>query len=161
MANRDRLGWIPANSGAGPPARSRRFHEDLCARPRGAAGACGLDLTAPAPKGLGHDYRVDVAVVVWEWKDVLRLPSTALFRAGERWGVFVVCDGRARRTLVEVGPSDGTWIVAVAGAQEGEAVITQTDCSVTPCSAASAAGRRYHSSRPCAWFGCLGGLESE
>jgi HlyD family secretion protein len=84
-----------------------------------------LDLAGPPPAGLGHDYRVDVATVVWEGKDVLRVPSTALFRSGEQWAVFHVVDLRARRTLVEVGPTDGTWTVATKGLRDGDEVITQ------------------------------------
>jgi HlyD family secretion protein len=91
-----------------------------------------LDLTAPPPAGLGHDYRVDVSVVVWEGQDLLRVPSTALFRVGERWAVFVVSDDRAARAPVEVGPSDGTWTVATNGVREGEVVITQPSDAIQP-----------------------------
>jgi hypothetical protein len=38
------------------------------------------------PPGLGHDDRVDVAVVVWEGRDVLKAPSTALFRGRRKVG---------------------------------------------------------------------------
>jgi HlyD family secretion protein len=84
-----------------------------------------LDLTEPPPPGLGHDYRVDVYIVVWEGRGVLRVPSTALFRADGRWAVFVLRDGRARETLVDAGPADGTWTVVNGGVREGEMVITQ------------------------------------
>lgn len=89
-----------------------------------------LDLAEAPPPGLGHDYRVDVATVVWEGKDVLRVPSTALFRAGENWAVFRVADSRARKILVEVGPTDGTWTVATSGLREGDEVITQPSDSI-------------------------------
>lgn len=84
-----------------------------------------LDLQEPPPPSLGHDYRVDVATVVWEGKDVLRVPSTALFRAGDRWAVFRVVDLRARKTLIEVGATDGTASVVTNGLAEGDEVITQ------------------------------------
>jgi HlyD family secretion protein len=84
-----------------------------------------LDLTEAPPPGLGHDYRVDVSVVVWEGHDVLRVPSTALFRAEDKWAVFRVTDSRARRVLVEVGPTDGTSTVVTAGLGQGDEVITQ------------------------------------
>ncbi len=84
-----------------------------------------LDLTERPPPGLGHDYRVDAAIVVWEGKDVLRAPSTALFRSVDRWTVFVVRDGRARKVPVEVGPSDGTATVITKGLAEGDSVIVQ------------------------------------
>jgi HlyD family secretion protein len=84
-----------------------------------------LDLIEPPPPGLGHDYRVDVSIAVWEGQNVLRVPSTALFRAGDRWAVFRVTDSRAHRVLVELGPTDGTSTVVTAGLEDGDAVITQ------------------------------------
>jgi HlyD family secretion protein len=84
-----------------------------------------LDLVDPPPPGLGHDYRVDASVAVWEGQDVLRVPSTALFRAGNSWAVFRVTDSRARKVLVELGPTDGTSTVATAGLADGDEVITQ------------------------------------
>jgi HlyD family secretion protein len=68
---------------------------------------------------------VDVSIVVWEGRDVLRVPSTALFRAGNRWAAFRVADLRARQVLVELGPTDGTFTVVTNGLQNGDDVITQ------------------------------------
>ena len=84
-----------------------------------------LDLLEQPPSGLGHDYRVDVAIVVWEGKDVLRIPTTALFRAGKEWATFAVRDGRARLTKVETGASDATLTVVKKGLALGEKVIPQ------------------------------------
>ena len=84
-----------------------------------------LDLVDAPPPGLGHDYRVDVAIVVWEGADVVRVPSTALFRAGDRWALFRVSDSRARRVFLDVGATDGTWTVATNGVTDGDEVITQ------------------------------------
>jgi multidrug efflux pump subunit AcrA (membrane-fusion protein) len=55
----------------------------------------------------------------------LRLPSTALFPVGDRWAVFRVSNLRARKVLVELGATDGTWTVATSGLREGDEVITQ------------------------------------
>lgn len=84
-----------------------------------------LDLSEPVPPELGHDYRVDVAIVIWEAKDIVRVPATALLRDGERWAVFVVEDGRVRLTPVEIGASDGTWTAVTNGLAEGAIVIAQ------------------------------------
>jgi HlyD family secretion protein len=84
-----------------------------------------LDLAEPPPPGLGHDYRVDASVVVWEGQNVLRVPSTALFRTGDRWAVFRVEDSRARQAIVDLGATDGTSTVVVAGLRDGDEVITQ------------------------------------
>ena len=84
-----------------------------------------LELADPPPLGLGHDYRVDVSIVTWEGRDVLRIPSTALFRDGDRWAIFRVEGSRARRVIIDVGPTDGTWTVVTSGLREGDEVVTQ------------------------------------
>lgn len=89
-----------------------------------------LDLATAPPAGLGHDYRVDVATVVWQDADVVRVPSTALFRSGERWTVYRIADGRARLAFVDVGPSDGTFTVVTSGIHERDEVITQPSDAV-------------------------------
>jgi HlyD family secretion protein len=53
------------------------------------------------------------------------VPSTALFRSGDRWAVYRVADLRAHRAFVDVGPTDGTWTVVTNGLREGDGVITQ------------------------------------
>jgi HlyD family secretion protein len=84
-----------------------------------------LDLLGPPPPGLGHDYRVDVSIATWSGVDVLRVPSTALFRSGDRWAVFAVRDGRVRRVIVDPGPTDGTWTVLEHGLAEGDRIVVQ------------------------------------
>jgi len=84
-----------------------------------------LDFDDRVPVGLGHDYRVDIAIVVWKGDDVLRVRSTALFRSGERWTVFAVRQGRARAVQIEPGQSDSIWTVVNFGLTEGETVIVQ------------------------------------
>jgi HlyD family secretion protein len=89
-----------------------------------------LDLDGAPPAGLGHDYRVDAAVVVWESKDVVRVPSSALFRSGERWAVYRVDDGRAQVALVDIGATDGEWTVVTSGIGAGDAVIVEPSDAV-------------------------------
>lgn len=84
-----------------------------------------LDLADPPPAGVGHDYRVEVATVVWQGNDVLRVPSTALLRSGEHWAAYSVVEQRARLAFVDVGPTDGTVTVVTSGLHEGDEVITQ------------------------------------
>lgn len=84
-----------------------------------------LDLAEAPPPELGHAYRVDVAITVWEGSDVVRVPATALFRDGDAWAVFVIRDGRARSANVEIGASDGTFTVITRGLAAGEIVVAQ------------------------------------
>jgi HlyD family secretion protein len=116
----------------GAPIRTRVRRIDLAAFTK--VSALGLeeqrvhvvlDLADAPPPMLGHDYRVDVAIVIWAGEDVLRAPSTALFREGDEWAVYVVRDGRAYVATVEVGPSDGAWTVIERGLTSGDVVVTQ------------------------------------
>src|SRR5690606_33846594 len=52
---------------------------------------------------LGHGYRVFAELVVWESGDSLRVPISALFRAGREWRVFAVKDNRLREVSVTLG----------------------------------------------------------
>ena len=64
-----------------------------------------IDLTDPpeAWQRLGHGYRVEVRIVLWEHESILKVPLTALFRNGDDWAVFVEREGRARRQPVVIG----------------------------------------------------------
>jgi HlyD family secretion protein len=90
-----------------------------------------LDLASDRPATLGHDFHVNVAIVVWKGTDVLTIPSTALFRIGERWAAFVVRDGRARLTFVVVGRSDATRSVIEQGLNAGDEVVVQPSDALT------------------------------
>jgi HlyD family secretion protein len=80
---------------------------------------------------LGDGYRVEVRIVVWEGRDVLVAPTTALFRRGAEWALFVVEDGRARLRPVEVGQRNGLQAEVVSGLAEGARVIVHPSDSVT------------------------------
>jgi HlyD family secretion protein len=72
---------------------------------------------------LGHGYRVEVRIVLWEGQDVLKVPLTALFRDGERWAVFVEEGGRARRRHVELGHRTGSDAEITSGLEAGARVV--------------------------------------
>jgi len=78
---------------------------------------------ADPPAELGPGYRVRARFVVWEGANVLRVPTSALFRADEGWAAFVVENGRAVRRDVTVGHQAGLLTEVVAGLEEGDVVI--------------------------------------
>jgi HlyD family secretion protein len=80
------------------------------------------DLLEETP-GLGDGFRVEARIRVWEAADVLVAPTSALFRSGESWAVFVVEDGVARRRQVDVGERGGTAVEIRARLSEGETVV--------------------------------------
>ncbi|WDR04668.1 HlyD family efflux transporter periplasmic adaptor subunit [Devosia rhodophyticola] len=57
--------------------------------------------------GLGHGFRIETRIVVWEKNDALIVPSAALFRSGDGWSTFVVSEGSARLTPVSIGHNNG------------------------------------------------------
>jgi HlyD family secretion protein len=89
-----------------------------------------LDLLADRQPAFGNDFHVNVAIVIWTGRDVLTVPSTALFRAGEDWAVFVVGDGRAHARRVRVGRSDDTRSVIEEGLDVGDEVVIQPSDAV-------------------------------
>jgi len=72
---------------------------------------------------LADGYRVEARIVLWEARDVLKVPTNALFRDGARWAVYVASQGRARRTVVEIGRQTGQESEVIAGLSEGDVVI--------------------------------------
>jgi HlyD family secretion protein len=84
-----------------------------------------VDFTSPKEEWtrLGDAFRVNAHFVLWEASDVLRLPTSALFRHQDGWAVFTVENGRARQRLVETGERGGRFTRVLAGIAEGEAVI--------------------------------------
>lgn len=76
---------------------------------------------------LGDGYRVEAAFVIWEGKDVLTAPTSALFRNGNDWAVFVAEGGRAVLKPVKIGQRNGLRAQVLSGLNAGEAVITHPD----------------------------------
>lgn len=88
-------------------------------------------------KALGDRFRVEVRVAVWHADDVLVSPAGALFREGNQWKTFVMRDGRARLTPVEVGHSDGRFSQIISGLAVGDKVLLHPPDTVADGSAVS------------------------
>lgn len=73
--------------------------------------------------GLGHGFRVEARIVVWEAEDVLVVPASALFRSQNAWAVFVVVDGTARLRQIKIGPNNGIEAQVLDGLSEGDRVV--------------------------------------
>lgn len=72
---------------------------------------------------LGDGFRVEVSIIVWEKNAVLKIPTSALFRAGDAWAVFAVRDGRAVRTPVRIGQRSALDAEVLSGLERGAQVI--------------------------------------
>ena len=60
---------------------------------------------------------------VWAPDSVLTAPSSAFFRNGDGWQIFVIEDGRARMREVIVGQRNVTATEVLEGLQPGEVVV--------------------------------------
>ena len=83
-----------------------------------------LDLVDPpiAWTRLGHGYRVDASIVL---KDIqaLAVPLGAVFRVGDAWATFVLENGRAKQTTIELGSRNADKAEIVSGLKSGDQVI--------------------------------------
>lgn len=85
-----------------------------------------IDITDPPATWarLGHGYRVDLRVVLWEDPSVLKLPLTALFRdrSGD-WAVFVDQNGKAEVQRVQLGQRTDLEAEILGGLAKGTRVV--------------------------------------
>ena len=91
-----------------------------------------IALTSPPEEraGLGHRYRLEVGIIVWQGKNVLAVPSSALFRTNEGWTVFKAINGVATPQIVRTGMSDGLFTVVEVGLEPGEQVVLYPSVAV-------------------------------
>jgi len=80
--------------------------------------------------GLGHGYRLEAGIIIWQASDVLMVPSSALFREQGEWSVFVDQDGTAQLTNVEIGQSDGISTQVINGLSEGAMVVLYPSAAI-------------------------------
>ena len=88
-----------------------------------------LDLNSPRWRwaALGDAFRVEIEFIISQQSDVLQVPASALFRAGEGWAVYRL-DGRvARSTPVRLGARSSTTAQVLEGLQAEQEVILQPD----------------------------------
>jgi HlyD family secretion protein len=82
-------------------------------------------LDPPAQRdSLGDGFRVEARIVVAQAADVLKVPTSALFRVGDKWAVFHVVEGVARQQIVTLGLQNGLEAEVVDGLAEGDLVVT-------------------------------------
>jgi HlyD family secretion protein len=91
-----------------------------------------VDFVDPAAAHvLGDGYSVGVRIVTWQTDDTVRVPSGAVFRRGEGWGVFVVEDGRARMETLRIGERNATDVQIVEGLAVGQLVLLHPPDTIT------------------------------
>src|SRR4051794_25681693 len=72
---------------------------------------------------LGDAFRVEARIIIDEAREVLKIPTSALFRVGPDPAVFRVVNHVARQTVVKVGRQNGLEAEILDGLKEGELVV--------------------------------------
>ncbi len=80
---------------------------------------------------MGDRFRVEVKVAVWHRDDTLLAPAGALFREGSEWKTYRLTGGRAVKTAVETGRTDGRFTEITNGLQPGMEVLLYPPDTVT------------------------------
>lgn len=73
---------------------------------------------------LGDAYRIEARIVISEANNVLKVPSSTLFRHGEEWAVFAVENSRASLRIVQIGRRNDLEAEVLGGLREDQNVIT-------------------------------------
>lgn len=76
---------------------------------------------------LADGYRVEASFTIWQAADVLLAPTSALFRHGDGWALFVIADGKATLRPVRVGQRSGLSAEVLEGLKAGEIVVARPD----------------------------------
>jgi HlyD family secretion protein len=84
-----------------------------------------IDLVSPFTQWqtLGDNYRIDARILVYSRDQILKVPTSALFRERQQWMVFVVSDGRAQKRAVQLGRRNAMEAVVESGLAEDDQVI--------------------------------------
>jgi HlyD family secretion protein len=72
---------------------------------------------------LGDGFRVEARIVIDEAENVLRVPTSALFRVKDKPAVFRVEGGVAHQQLIKVGRQNGLEAEIVEGLSEGDEIV--------------------------------------
>jgi len=84
-----------------------------------------VDFVAPPENrpNIGDGYRVEVRIVVSSRENVLKVPTSSLFRHEGEWAVYVVENDRAVRRLVQTGERNGLEAEVTGGLNDGERIV--------------------------------------
>jgi HlyD family secretion protein len=102
-----------------------------------------VDIVEPPERWarLGHGYRVDIEIVLWQESDVLQIPLGALFRLGDSWAAFGVVASRAEVRRLELGRVNDRAAEVKQGLAPGDLVIVNPSDRI-------AVGRRVEARAP-------------
>jgi HlyD family secretion protein len=74
-------------------------------------------------KSLGVGFHVDCDIIIYENRDALTLPLSALFRIGNDWAVYKITNGKAKLTHVTIGRRNFKKAIVLGGIKANDLVI--------------------------------------
>jgi HlyD family secretion protein len=89
-----------------------------------------LDDGGDSWRALGDGFAVEVEITTWSKPDAVQVPTSALFRQGSGWAVFVAATGRAMVRDVELGHRGPLHTEVLTGLQPDEVVVIHPGASV-------------------------------
>jgi HlyD family secretion protein len=72
---------------------------------------------------LGDGFRVEARIVIDEADDVVKVPTSALFRVGKDSAVFQVKDDAVEQVIVKIGRQNGLEAEVIEGLAPGDRVV--------------------------------------
>jgi HlyD family secretion protein len=75
------------------------------------------------PVTLGDGYKVDVRIIVWEGRNVVTVPLSALVHDDSQWSVFVVKGDQVEKRIVKIGHRATLYAEVLQGLKTGELVV--------------------------------------
>ena len=82
-------------------------------------------------RALGHGYRVEARIVVWQTQNTTRVPTSALFRTGSEWSVFLEDGGVAIQRSVGIGRNNGIVSEVLDGLTAGDQVVLYPSTAIS------------------------------
>jgi HlyD family secretion protein len=81
-------------------------------------------------RAIGDGFAIEIEITVWSKLDAVQVPTSALFREGSAWAVFVAENGRAKARPVEPGHRGPLRTEIVRALRPGEIVIVHPGAAI-------------------------------
>ena len=81
---------------------------------------------------LGDGFRVEVRIIIWSKDNVLKVPTSSLFREGAEWAVYKVAGNTAQLQIVQVGQRGGLEAEVLSGVADGDQIVVYPSAAIRP-----------------------------
>ena len=81
---------------------------------------------------LGDGFRIEARIIIWSKENVLKVPTSSLFREGAQWAVYKVAGNRAQLQIVEIGQRSGLEAEVQSGLAEGDQIVVYPSDAIRP-----------------------------